>query len=95
MKVDGVNIREVLNTYNAVKQGRDRPLNDPKDKLEIGDFYKAIEKAKNVKLQPDPKIDKVKTSIKEGTYNVSSEEVAKKMVDNIMLSIRVKRGGAL
>lgn len=55
-----------------------------KDKLEISETAKHFQTAlKAAKESPDirtEKVDKIKAQIESGTYNVSSEEVAKKMM---------------
>ncbi|MDI6602212.1 MAG: flagellar biosynthesis anti-sigma factor FlgM [Thermoanaerobacteraceae bacterium] len=93
MKVDGVNLRQVLSAYSSTKARPEKPESGS-DKLEVGDFYKNMEEAKNVKLPSDPRIEEIKTSLKEGAYNVPTEKVAEKMIEDILLSMKIKRGGA-
>lgn len=93
MKVDGINLRQVLNTYGNNKARPGKPTNNS-DKLEVGNLYKYVENAKEVKLPHNPRIEEIKTGIKNNTYDIPSENVAQKMIDDVLLSMKIKRGGA-
>lgn len=80
-------IRQITEVYGAtskrpVKQAGVKP--GAKDKLEISAEAKHFQTAlKAAKQSPDvraDKVDKIKAQIASGTYNVSAEEVAKKMM---------------
>ncbi len=84
MRVDAVN--QISQVYNQPKTRNNVKADKAygKDKLQISQTAKDYQTAKQaVKDAPDVRMDKVeqyKEAIVSGTYNVSSQEIAEKMV---------------
>jgi anti-sigma28 factor (negative regulator of flagellin synthesis) len=90
MKISGVNLKQAFTAYHNTIKARPKPAYSP-DKLEIGSLYKKVEDAKKVKLPPEPKIEEIKSSLKNHTYNVPTDDVAQKMLDDVFISMGIKR----
>ncbi|NMA84511.1 MAG: flagellar biosynthesis anti-sigma factor FlgM [Epulopiscium sp.] len=85
MKIN--NIHQISKIYEATstrKISSKTNKNGEKDKLEISTTARHYQTGINaVKNSPDirqDKVDKIKRQMESGTYNVSAEEVAKKMM---------------
>lgn len=85
MKINQVrHISEIYGATSTKKPPVKDIKTDKKDKLEISDTAKYFQIAlKAAKDSPDirsEKVDRIKAEIEAGTYNVSAEDVAKKMM---------------
>lgn len=86
MKVHSVQRNIMINQYNKqrqpLKQGEMNKQN--KDKVTISEDAKYLSKmnSDNENLDID-KINEIKSRIKQGTYNVNSKAVAKKIIEAI------------
>lgn len=86
MRIDAYNqISQIYQTGNKMKTQKTVAASST-DKVEISSFGKAYQTAKAaVKEAPDIREDKVadiKARVQSGTYNVSSEEFANKMLES-------------
>lgn len=87
MRIDGINkINQAYKINSTKKVEKAKKVNNDKDSLAISDHARELQIAKKaVKNAPDVRMDKVndiKKRLESGTYNVSAEEVADKIVDN-------------
>ena len=88
MKIDSVGVSKLLSKYNNQnkndKTGKTE-AGTKKDSFSISESAQQIQKAKaemsKVSEARQEKIDKLKQEVKEGTYNVSGEKVAEKMLN--------------
>ena len=86
MRIDGIN--KVGSVYNksGAKVEKLYSTTKEKDSLNISDFGKELQIAKKaVGNAPDirrDKVDAIKNQIVSGSYNVSAEEVANKIVES-------------
>ena len=83
-------IQQIAEVYGATSQRQIKPSDvkaGAKDKLEISTtarhFQTALKAAKDAPDIRADKVDKIKTQIESGTYKVSAEDVAKKMMAEI------------
>lgn len=96
MKISNEQLSQILKTYNRKDSSNSKSQVEKKgknDKLSLSLEVKEIQKAKKA-LEKQPavrkeKVEDLKQRIKSGTYNVSGEEVAEKMlsrtiVDNLV-----------
>lgn len=88
MKIFNNNINKIQSAYNKNKTNIDKSSKvDKKDKFIISDQGKMIQKAvKMAKDSPDirkEKIEKIKTQMKNGNYNIDSKLVAQKILEDI------------
>lgn len=90
MRIDAYNqINQVYKTNNKVK-AQNAYTARANDKVEISDFGKVLHSAKHaVKESPDVREDRIaelKARIDNGTYDVSGEAFADKLLDDYQLS---------
>ncbi|NBI07372.1 flagellar biosynthesis anti-sigma factor FlgM [Senegalia massiliensis] len=88
MKIFNNNINKIQSAYNKNKTNIDKSSKvDKKDQFIISDQGKMIQKAvKMAKDSPDirkEKIEKIKTQMKNGNYNIDSKLVAQKILEDI------------
>ena len=91
MRIDALNQVSQLYQANKPKKISKNTENDTADKFEISQSAKDYQVAKSaVKSSPDIREDKVaelKEAVASGTYNVSSAEIADKIVSKYFDSI--------
>lgn len=84
MKVNSTNLNSVLNTYNKQKNlttvGQTAKVK--KDEIVLSDSAKYLSKIKEEKMDME-KINEIKSQIKGGKYNYSSEDIAKKILESM------------
>lgn len=91
MRIDAIN--KVNQLYQATKPKKAKETNsaDIKEKYEVSKTGKDYQTAKTaVKASPDireDKVSKIKDALATGTYNVSAQEIADKMVSRYFDSI--------
>ncbi|WP_130805941.1 flagellar biosynthesis anti-sigma factor FlgM [Senegalia massiliensis] len=88
MKIFNNNINKIQNAYNNNKTKISKDVKaDKKDQFIISEQGKMIQKAvKMAKDSPDirkEKIEKIKTQMNSGNYNVDSKLVAQKILEDI------------
>lgn len=88
MKIFNNNINKIQSAYNKNKTNIDKSSKvDKKDQFIISEQGKMIQKAvKMAKDSPDirkEKIEKIKTQMKNGNYNIDSKLVAQKILEDI------------
>lgn len=84
MKVDSIRNNSIINSYKQQKYYEKEKVtkNKPKDKVEISDAAKYLNRTTNDNENIDiDKINKIKNRIKQGTYNVDSRSLAKKIIE--------------
>ncbi len=78
------NVSSLYNTTKAKKAYKQESGKGPKDSVSLSSFAKELSVAKRaIDASPDVRQDKVyaiKEQIKEGTYNVSAEQVAERIL---------------
>lgn len=86
MKVNSIQANNMINAYSKQKQyvKTEATSKTPKDKVEISDDAKYLSKinSDNENIDLD-KVNEIKKKIKEGTYDISSRNIAKKMLKGI------------
>lgn len=85
MKINQVSqIAEIYGATSSRKAANKEIKTDKKDKLEISEtaryFQIALKAAKDSPDIRSEKVDRIKAEIEAGTYKVSAEDVAKKMM---------------
>lgn len=83
MKIDSIRNNSIINAYKQQKSYEKEKItkNKPKDKVEISDAAKYLNKTtKNNENINIDKINKIKNRIEQGTYNVDSRSLAKKII---------------
>lgn len=88
MKIFNNNINKIQSAYNKNKTNIDKSSKvDKKDQFIISEQGKMIQKAvKMAKDSPDirkEKIEKIKTQMKNGNYNIDSKLVAQRILEDI------------
>lgn len=91
MRIDTLNKVSQLYQSNSTKKLTKSSSSSSTDKLEISQAGKEYQIAKKaVSAAPDVRMDKVndiKSRMDSGTYNVSAEEVANKLVEGLFNSV--------
>lgn len=92
MRIDAYNaVNSVYNTTKPVKKVNSEKKVNKDDTLEISQFGKAMHVAKQaISETEDVRMDKVeaiKKQMQEGTYHVSDEALAEKIIDNFTRGI--------
>lgn len=88
MRIDAY--MQVSQLYKTNKTKRDMKLEtkDDRDSLEISDFGSAYQVAKQAAEQGEPvradRIEEIRAQMAAGTYNVSIEDVADKLADQLL-----------
>ena len=86
MKINSINSVNQVYKTNSINKNIKNVGSQSKDSFDISQVGKDLLVAKNaIKGTPDirfEKVDKIKEQINSGTYNVSSTEVANKIVEN-------------
>lgn len=84
MKIDSVQRNTMINAYNTQRQPLKQEQSNKKntDKVTISDDAKYLSKinSSNENINID-KVNEIKNRIKQGTYSVNSEAVAKKIIE--------------
>lgn len=87
MKIDNLQVNKVSELYNKMKRERQTEKKTKDDKIDISG--KAMD-IKNIKKELDEsaeirskKVEKLKTSIADGSYDVDSRKIAEKIIDNL------------
>lgn len=86
MKVEGVNLNNVINIYKKVKNVEGKKVNNvSNDSVQISSIGKSLSNysIETDLFKSDEKINALRNQISQGTYNKSSELTAKKMIDII------------
>lgn len=86
MKVEGVNLNNVINIYKKVKNVEGKKVNNvSNDSVQISSIGKSLSNysIESDLFKSDEKINALRNQISQGTYNKSSELTAKKMIDII------------
>lgn len=90
MKITGSGIVDVTRLYNENKQkaaGSKQRLSDRSDTVEISregtEIAKYVSQVKGLSDERIQKINDIKNRIQDGTYNVSSEDLASRILDSI------------
>lgn len=91
MRVDNFNKVSQLYQSNSTKKLEKTTKSSQSDKLELSQTGKDYQVAKQAVMKaPDVRMDKVndiKRRMESGTYNISSQEIASKMVDSYFSTI--------
>lgn len=86
MKINSINTNNVINAYSKQKQyiKADNTNKVFKDKVEISEDAKYLSKinSDNENIDID-KVNEIKKKVQEGTYNVSSRNIAQKIINAI------------
>lgn len=84
MKINSTNLNSIINTYNKQKNlvtvGQTEEVK--KDEIVLSDSAKYLSKIKKEKIDIE-RINEIKSKIKNGTYNPSSEDIAKKILESM------------
>ncbi|SHH89286.1 anti-sigma-28 factor, FlgM family [Clostridium collagenovorans DSM 3089] len=84
MKVDCIQRNTMINAYNRQRQPlkQEEMIKQNKDKVIISEDAKQLSKlnSDNENINID-KINEIKNRIKQGTYSVSSKDIAKKIIE--------------
>lgn len=84
MKINSTNLDSIINTYNKQKNlntvGQTEKVK--KDEIVLSDSAKYLSKIKEEKMDMG-KINDIKSKVKNGTYNPSSEDIAKKILESM------------
>lgn len=85
------NIPGILKAYNQKKvQSKPKVYNvqGKKDEMQVSDeaqvMSKIFQRAKNAPEIREQKVNEIKNAIKQGTYNVTADDVAEKMLNGII-----------
>ncbi len=90
MKIDQARISRLANVYNKEQGQKNKKLDKAKkrDRLVLSEEALELQKAQgNLKDTPklrQEKITKLKRQVKQGTYNVSGEDIAEKILNKIV-----------
>lgn len=84
MNIDKVNLNNIQNVYKS-KKVEPNPIKEKRaDKVEISELGKYLNQINSDKNDIDTKkIEELKKKIENGTYQVNSRELAKKIIENI------------
>lgn len=84
MKINSTNLNSIINTYNKQKNlatvGQTEKVK--KDEIVLSDSAKYLSEIKEEKIDME-RINDIKSQIKNGTYNPSSENIAKKILESM------------
>lgn len=86
MKINSINTNNIINAYSKQKQYvKSETVNKVfRDKLEISEDAKYLSKInsdnENINVE---KVNEIKKKIQDGTYNVSSKNIAQKIINVI------------
>lgn len=86
MKIDSIRTNNMINVYKQQKRYENVNVTkkEIKDKVEISDAAKHLNKIKNDNENVNlDKINEIKNRIDNGTYNVDSKKLAKKIIEII------------
>lgn len=86
MKIDSIRTNNMINVYKQQKryENVNATKKEMKDKVEISDAAKHLNKIKNDNENVNlDKINEIKNRINNGTYNVDSKKLAKKIIEII------------
>ncbi len=86
MKIDSIRTNNMINVYKQQKRYENVNVTkkEMKDKVEISDAAKHLNKIKNDNENVNlDKINEIKNRINNGTYNVDSKKLAKKIIEII------------
>lgn len=85
------NVPGVLKAYNQKKTQATAKIHNvegKKDEMQVSNeaqlMSKILQTAKNAPEIREEKVNQLKSAIKQGTYNVSTEDVAQKMLNGIL-----------
>jgi len=85
------NVPGVLNAYNQKKAHASSKMQNveaKKDEMQVSGeaqiMSKILQTAKNAPEIREEKVSEIRNAIKQGTYNVSTEDVAEKMLNGIL-----------
>ena len=88
MRIDAYMQVSQLYKTNKTKRDMKSETKDGRDSLEISDFGSAYQVAKQAAEQGEPvradRIEEIRAQIAAGTYNVSIEDVADKLADQLL-----------
>lgn len=84
MNINSVKFRTIENVYKNNKVDTKPNQNKQSDTLQISDLGKYLNElsSKNKEINID-KVNEIKKRIENGTYNVDSKELAKKIISNM------------
>ena len=89
MKINNANHLQMVNKLykKNAKEGLENSKGQVKDRIEISNGSKQIQKyvdqIKSSKSYNQQRIENIKSQLESGSYKVSSEELAKKIVDEL------------
>lgn len=87
MNINGINsTNRIMNSYGKSKVNNSVKKENIqlRDKLEISNAAKSIQnKSLDIKVDHSKDIERIKEAIKNGTYKVNSEDLAKAMVERM------------
>lgn len=86
MNINTVNFKNINNIYKTNKQEiKQQPVQPkPKDTVEISDLGKYLNQVNSSKEEMNmDKVNDIKRRIENGTYNVDSKDLAKKIIQNM------------
>lgn len=88
MRIDSYMQVSQLYKTNKVKNNGKPDKTNSRDSLEISDFGNAYQVAKQAAEQGSPvredRVNEIKAQMEAGTYNVSIEDVAEKLADQLL-----------
>ncbi len=86
-----IDLAGYLTSAAAKVAAKDSKVSDSKDRIEVSEEAKMLQKANNVvDASPDVREEKVsllKDAIEQGNYNVSSEEIAGSLINKSIVDI--------
>ncbi|GAB6138160.1 flagellar biosynthesis anti-sigma factor FlgM [Halanaerobaculum tunisiense] len=90
MKINGSRLSKIAKHYNQRQENKSKETNKNKQKDQVS-LSDEAQQLQNIKEQIDyspqirqEKVDQIKQQVKEGTYNVSGEEVAKDILNQVV-----------
>ena len=85
MNIASIKFKEIEKVYtNNKKQVAETPKSENKDTLEISDLGRYLNKVSSSEENMNmDKINDIKKRIENGTYRIDSQELAKKIIENM------------
>lgn len=90
MKINGSRLAKIAKHYNQRQENKSKGTNKNKqqDQVSLSDEAQQLQGIKeDIDYSPQirqEKVDQIKEQVKEGTYNVSGEEVAKDILNQVV-----------
>ncbi len=98
MKINSSFIQNVLKVYDkqsknnkVTNKGRLSKKDELKLSTEAKEFQTAMKALKNVPDVRKDKVEDIRQRITSGTYNISSRQIAKKMIENANMNVKYNK----